>query len=198
MNIGSNNSLTYLEPSNIWFNPLKYLGRCQNKKYDIQYDFYGVRLFDFKLFVDKNNHISIKNGKYEYSMFSFYEILDFLNKKEDVTVLITLDEPIGNESTERIKAIINKFRETCNIIEIIYEHINFCGGYRQDNKEKIYEFTWEKQNGLPIMINPSEWSRMYRLVSKWFPVFIGKLNRKYIKQYENERGFLLLNYVNRK
>ena len=198
MNIGSNNSLTYLEPCCIWLKPFKYLGRCQNREYDIQYNFYGVRLFDFRLFVDKNNHIIINNGKYEYPMFSFYEVLDFLNKKGDVTVLITLDKSRGRESKGQMDGIERKFIEICQVIESIYEDIKFCGGYKRDNNTKIYKFTWEEEHGLPIMVNPSEWSRLYRLVTMWCPSFIGKLNKKYIDKYKNEYGFLLLNYVNRK
>ena len=198
MNIGSNNSLTYLTPCCLLLKPLKYWGRCQNREYDIQYNFYGVRLFDFRLFTDKNNHIIIKNGKFEYPMFSFYEILDFLNKKGDVTVLITLDKPKGHETEAQMKGIERKFIEICQMIESIYEDIKFCGGYKREDNTKIYNFTWEEENGLPVMVNPSEWSRLYRFITKWCPTFIGKLNRAYIEKYENEHGFLLLNYVNRR
>lgn len=198
MIIGSNNSLTYLEPCCFWLKPFKYFGRCQEREYDIQYDYCGVRLFDFRLYADRNNHIIIKNGNYEYPSVSFYEILDFLNKKGDVIVLLTIDDLYTYESAARIKAIDNKFIEICNIIEVIYKNIGFCGGYRQGDRTKLYHFVWESKNGTPVMVNPSKWSRLYRFVTKWCPFLISKLNRKYIAQYENEYGYLLLNYVNRK
>jgi len=196
MFIGSNNSLTYLKPQNKWFKNVFHFGRCQNIDYEDQYTYYGVRLFDFRLFVDKNNHIIVKNGSYEYSIFSFYEILDYLNKKGDVIVLVTLESPHIYYTKEMIKAIENKFKETCRIIETIYEGIMFCGGTREDNK--LYSFDWEEKHGMPTIINPHDWSRLYRLITKWCPMFIGKLNKQYIERYENEYVYLMLNYVNRR
>ena len=198
MNIGSNNSLTYLKPCNTWFKIFKQYGKCQDRDCETQYIFHGVRLFDFKLFVDKKNHIIIKNGNCQYPMFSFYETLDFLNKKGDAVVLISLERQSEYMTENMLKSIERKFIEICQVIENIYEDIGFCGGYRQSDKSKIYSFTWEEQHGLPIMINPSEWSRLYRFVTMWCPSFIGKLNKKYIDKYENEHGFLLLNYVNKR
>ena len=197
MFIGSNNSLTYLEPCCLWSKVLKYFGRCQNREYDIQYTFHGVRFFDIKLFVDNNNHIMIKNGAYKYTVFSFYEILDFFNKKGDVSVLITLDTPFGYESETRMEAIERRFIATCGIIESIYGNIKFYGGYTQETKEKLYRFAWETKNEMPPIVNPSEWSRLYRFVTKWCPWCIGKLNRKYIEKYDKEHGVLMLNYVNK-
>ena len=198
MLIGSNNSLTYLEPCCLWLKPLKYLGRCQSKGYDFQYLYWGVRVFDFRLYIDNNNHIIVKNGIYKYNVVSFYEILDFFNKRGDTTLIITLDTLNSNESEARIKAIERKFAETCKIIETIYENINFCGGYRRDNKEKLYSFTWEEQHEMPLIITPSEWSRLYRFISKYWPFLIGYLNRRYIRKYDKEKGCLMLNYINKR
>ena len=191
MLIGSNNSLTYLRPSNGWFKVLNRLGKCQNIDYADQYAFWGVRLFDFRLSADKNNHIVAKNGDFVYPLYSFYEILDYFNKRADAIVYITLDS-YGDKSIER------KFIEICNIIDTIYEDAMLCGGYRRFDNEKLYHFSWEHNNGMPTMIQPSEWSWKYRFVTKWFPMFIGKLNRKYIEQFKDQHGYLMLNYVNKR
>lgn len=198
MLIGSNNSLTYLNPCYLWLKPLKYLGRCQNIEYDKQYNYWGIRFFDFRLFVNKHNHIIIKNGTYEYNLFSFYEILDFLDKKGDVSILVTLDTSKGYERLRQLESIERKFIEACHAIETIYENIRFYGGYRRNDKVKLYSFEWEEKNGFPTIINPSEHSRLYRFVSKWCPCFIGNLNKSYIAKYDNEKGYLLLNYINRR
>ena len=198
MFIGSNNSLTYLKPNNDWFENIFNLGKCQEVDYETQYLFYGVRLFDFKLFVDHNNHIIVKNGIYEYPMFSFYEILDFLNKKGDAIVLITLDTPYWHYSKHMVKLVEDRFKEICRIIESIYEYVWFCGGYGQYNGKKLYKFDWEEKNEMPTLVKPCDHSRLYRFVTKWCPMFIGKLNRKYIKRFEDKNVYLMLNYVNRR
>ena len=119
MFIGSNNSLTHLKPKNKWwFENILNLGKCQEVDYQIQYLFYGVRLFDFKLFVDHNNHIIVKNGSYEYPMFSFYEILDFLDKKGDAIVLITLDSPHWYYTKHMIQLVklLNPYMKTLHFV----------------------------------------------------------------------------------
>jgi len=197
MFIGSNNSLTYLTPRNKWLRYLKRFGRCQDADYDDQYSFYGVRLFDFRLYCDKNSRIVIKNGRYIYSLFSFYEILDYLNKKCDAIVFITLDSPqiIANSKTS--ENVERKFTDVCNIVESIYEDIRFCGGHRRFDNKQLYNFVWEEKNGTPKIICPHDWSRLYRLVTKWCPMFIGKLNSKYIEKYKDENVYLALNYVDK-
>lgn len=199
MFIGSNNSLTYLKPKNKWwFENIFHLGRCQEVDYEIQYMLHGVRLFDFKLFVDCNSHIIVKNGTYEYSMFSFYEILDYLNKKGDTIVLITLDSPYWYYTRNMIKTVEDKFKETCRIIESIYENIGFCGGYGYYDYKPLYKFSWLNTHEMPILVEPYGFSRLYRFVTKWCPMFIRKLNKKYIKQFENQNVYLMLNYVNKR
>lgn len=194
MLIGSNNSLTYLEPSNYWFKIFSHFKRCQNIDYSDQYTFYGVRLFDFRLYVDKNNHIIVKNDNCEYPIFSFYEVLDYLNRRGDAIVLITLE----TDSLSVNAPIESKFIETCRIIEAIYEEIRFCGGYRKSDKKQLYEFAWEKKNGMPAIIRPTEWSWLYNFATKWCPMLVYKFNRKYIERFKGIPGYLMLNYVNKR
>ena len=194
MLIGSNNSLTYLEPSSIGFKIFESLGKCQEVDHIEQYTYYGVRLFDFKLYIDKYGHIIAKNGAFDYPIFSFYEILNYLNRKDDVIIMLTLES-----SDDKDKNILaeKKFLEICKIIETIYEKLKCCGGYRNRDKAKLYDFKWEKENSMPIMINPCKESLIYKFVSKFCPMLIGKLNTRYIEKYKEHDGYLILNYVNR-
>ena len=198
MFIGSNNTLTYLEPLNGWFKIFKGLGSCQNIDYGMQYTLWGARLFDFRLYANKRGHIIIKNGSYEYPLFSFDEVLEYLNKKGDAIVYITLDTYREHDSKVERERINNRFSECCRIIESIYEDTMFCGGYARSDGEKIYSFEWEKQHGSPTLIEPMEWSRLYRFVSKWCPRLLKKLNKKYINQFKDKNGYLMLNYINRR
>ena len=196
MLLGSNNSLTYLKPRHMWFNWLrKNLGRCQRIPYDEQYTYYGVRFFDFKLSVDDKNHIIVKNKDFTYNMFSFYEILDYLDKRGDAKILITLDVSSNEICKFDYDRVENKFIEICYIVESIYEDLSLLGGYRRCDKKLLYEFKYEKEHGMPQIIVPSDWSRWYSFISKWCPRFIGKLNKKYIEQFKNSPSYLLLDYV---
>ena len=199
MLIGSNNSLTYLEPSSWWFKIFKWFNRCQSLPCDIQYTFWGVRMFDFRIYADKKNHIVVKNGKCVYPIFSFYKILDYFDKREDVIVLMTLDSSL-EEHYEKIDtpSIEAKFKNTCKNIEFIYKHIGFCGGYRKFDKKVLYNFDWEMKNGMPKVISPSQWSSAYRFITKWCPFLIGRFNNMYIDRYKGNEGYLMLNYVNKR
>jgi hypothetical protein len=191
--LGSNNSLTYLEPSPWWFKIFKNIKKCQEVPYDEQYTFWGVRFFDFRLGVDKHNHIIAKNGIHEYPIFSFYEMLDYFDKRGDVILRVSFEETRhANESKER------KFKEICKIIEFIYEDIHLVGGYRKFDNKKIYQFDWERKNKIADIINPSEWSPVYRFITKWFPSLIGALNTKYLKMFKDKKAILVLNYINKR
>ena len=97
-----------------------------------------------------------------------------------------------------IQLVENRFKETCKIIESIYENIAFYGGYSHYNYETLYRFSWLDTHEMPIIIKPYNASRLYRFITKWCPMFIGKLNREYIKRFENKNVYLMLNYVNRR
>ena len=198
MIIGSSNSLTYQSPISWWRRVIGWYNKHQEVDYEIQYKFYGVRLFELKLYVNKNKRIVVRSGNAIYSIFSLYEILDFFNKMGDVTLLITLDETYDEYMLDYNHAIENKFKESCRIIETIYKNIMLCGGYREFDKKHLYQFDWERDNGMPKIMAPDEWSKVYRFIQRWCPFLLKKLNRYYIKKYEHFNGFLMLSYVNRR
>ena len=195
MKIGSNNSLTYLKPlCSWWLKIFRFFGKRQDIDYKDQYILYGIRVFDFRLYIDKHDRIGVKNGSYKYPLFSFYEILNFLNRKGDATVIISLDvskyEYLMNVNMGRI---VEKFIEKCRIISTIYEHIAFCGGYRQFDKKVIYNF----RNKVSDIICAEDLSRKYKLISIFCPNLLRKMNKKYIEQYKDSNDIILLNYINK-
>lgn len=198
MNIGSNNALTYLRPSSLLSRLFGWLGRCQEAPYDEQYTMHGSRFFDLRLFVNSKNHMVARNGSYTYDLFSLYEILDYFNKRCDVIVRITLDMSLTDDMRSDKQSIIRKFTETCRIIETIYEDVMLCGGYSRFDGSVLYEFTWEKESGLPRIVVPSETSWKYRFVTRYLPFLVGWMNRRYIREYYGQHGYLVLNYVNRR
>lgn len=194
MQIGSNNSLTYLEPSSWWLKIFRWLGKHQEIPYDVQYTYYGIRFFDFRLYVDKTNHMVVKNGKYVYSIENIYEMLDYFNKMEDVTINISLDVSFDEHMLNDASSIETKFIEFCGFLERVYEHIHFCGGYRKFDEKILYKFN----GNAPYIIRPTDWSWYYRFVRKWCPFLMKRFNDMYIERYENKTGFLVLDYANRR
>ena len=195
MFIGSNNSLTYLRPSAWWSKAFKWLGKCQSADYKEQYAYCGVRFFDFHLYADNHCHAIIKNGKYKYNLFSFYEILKYLNDKGDVTLNVVFEASLYDKDNDtEYKRIEKKFSEICGIMEAIYSNIRYIGGYRKYDGEKLYTFKYEAENGTPNIIDMSNNIWLYRFL----PILSSFRNRYYIKKYENENGFLLLNFVDRR
>ena len=195
MLIGSNNSLTYLRPSSWWSRVFKWFGECQSSTYIQQYEYCGVRLFDLRLYADEHCHIIVRNRNFRYSIFSLYEILSYFNKKGDVTVRIsfeaTLFDLINDSEYSRIE---EKFIKICKIIETIYPNINYFGGYRSYDNKVLYKFRHEAENGAPNIIDITVNSWLYRKL----PILSSIRNRYYIKKYEKEDGFLLLNFVDRR
>ena len=196
MIIGSINSLNYKSPTSWWNRLFKWYNKHQEVDYITQYKYCGVRLFHFRIKIDKNNHVIVGDS---YPLVSLYKVLDYLDGMGDTTLLVTLDESFESYMfSDGHNVIENKFKETCDIFETLYKNIKLCGGYREFDRKKLYEFKSEKENGMPNIMKPNEWSSTYRFIQKWFPFLITKFNRSYIKRYDNFKGYLMLNYVNKR
>lgn len=198
MIIGSNNSLTYLKPSNIWLKVKARLKKCQEVDYEDQYTFWGVRYFDLRLYVNKHNHIIVKNDTHEYTLFSFYQVLDYFDKRGDVVVNVTLDASFSDFLNASYDSIEKKFVEACHIIDTIYHNIEFRGGTRKFDDKPLYQFKETTSFKDIEVVCPAKWSITYRIVTKWMPFLIGKFNKRYIDRFNNKHVFLVLNYVNRR
>ena len=148
-----------------------------------------------RLYANEHCHIIARNGNFRYSIFSLNEILSYFNKKGDVTVRIsfeaTLSDLINDSEYSRIE---EKFIKICKIIETIYPNINYFGGYRRCDNKVLYKFRHEAENGAPNIIDITVNSWLYRKL----PILSSIRNRYYIKKYEKEDGFLLLNFVDRR
>jgi hypothetical protein len=190
MKIGSNNSLTYLEPSSWWLKILNKITRHQRKDYQFQYFYCRVRYFDIRVSADMKGHIVLNNG----CNLPMYEVLEFLERYGDVTVCITLDESLDKYNYGASNSLENKFKNTCKVAETIYKGINFVGGYRIYDKKQIYKFKGEELN----VIDLDKESLFYSIVSRLFPFMRKKLNNKYIDKFKYNDGILLLNYVDYK
>lgn len=195
MLVGSNNSLTYLEPSSSWLKVFKFFGRCQVSDYQRQYSYGGARLFDIRLSVNRLNHIIVKNGVFSYEVFSLYEVFDFFNKQGDVKVHISFDVNGDECCDNEYKSMERKFIEYCRIIETIYGDIMFYGGERLFDGKIVYSFKKEETEGKPLVFNAHESSLLYRIASVISSKLTKRMNEKYKEKYGRLYGYLLLNHI---
>ena len=67
--LGAHNSLTYLRPKKWWMVPFHWMARCQGVDYKEQYEKYGVRLFDLRIwFSDDTREIVVCHGVMTFSI----------------------------------------------------------------------------------------------------------------------------------
>ena len=137
MEIASRNTMSYLSPIGFWGKITNIFNCCQTKTIEEQYDS-GCRYFDLKIQFDETytRRIIFCSGSTRYRTFSLYEILNFLNKKKDTYVRLTLE----TKSTRDINFQISRFKEVCRISKEIYPFITFFGGSMSPSNEIIYNF----------------------------------------------------------
>lgn len=196
MQVASNKSLTYINPSNWWVSPFKWMCKSQSLNHKEQYVQYGVRLFDVSVSDGDNGKMVVRNGAYVYKHSSLFEIFDFLNQMGDVMVRITFEVSIEEFMSDSYKTKEGKFVEFCKMIEAIYPGIMLFGGNRSFDNKNVFTFGYERNEGAPMVINAEDVSVMYKVFTKYLPFTSVWLNRRMIEKMKvGKGGYLLLNHV---
>lgn len=141
--IGSLNSMSYLKPHSLFDKIFAWLKRTQKVDIKEQYEKYNVRAFDFHFyFVGSSKKTIFKYDGIEYETFSIYEILNYLNSKNNVYARVVLEDNSKNINLEKC------FIEYCQKIESIYPKIKFFGGYRENDSKHLYNFKYDTPDNL--------------------------------------------------
>ena len=92
--LGSHNSLTYLRPKKWWMRPFHFMARCQRASYKEQYEKYGVRVFDLRVWFTDNLDEEVRHGVMVFKATNIFirDFLDYLNDKGDCHLRIILEE----------------------------------------------------------------------------------------------------------
>ena len=77
MLLGSHNSLSYLPPKKWYMKPFHFMARCQSVDYVKQYEEYGIRLFDIRLWFNEKGEIEVRHGLFVFNI-DIKGISDFL------------------------------------------------------------------------------------------------------------------------
>lgn len=194
MKIGSSNALTYLRPIKWWHRVFRWKHKHQEYTYDEQYYFGCVRFFDIRLGVSKTNKMIVKNGKCIFNTFSLYEVFDFLNKRGDATVMLTLDVSLDEVVSSSYRELEKRFIDFCNASQMIYTNVVFCGGIRSVDEKVLYRF----RGNMPTVYKAEDVSGKYWFWNKYFPPITRFFNKKLIREYRKDDGYLLINFVDYK
>lgn len=174
MKLASHNTMTYLKPKKWYMNLFRFIGKCQSKAIEEQYES-GVRWFDLRISFDKKCEPEFRHGLIAYKG-NVFDVLDYLNTKDDVMVRILLekDNPL--------------YYNFCEYIELNYPNLKFCGGYRKSDWKPVYIF---KKN--PIYTMEENYSSMPSN-PKWYSIWPWLYSKLHKKNY-TDKDYLLIDFI---
>lgn len=123
LKLGTHNSMTYLEPTDLPQALVWPTGKCQDLTLEEQYEF-GVRLFDLRIRFTEEGIPYFAHGFLEFHKKSVVDVLDFLNRKQGCVVNLVM-ESFGNVKDTQD----HYFIDFCKMVETEYEHVTFIGGW---------------------------------------------------------------------
>ena len=166
MKIASHDTMSYLPIKQWYLKPVAFAARCQSVSLEEQFDQYGVRAFDFRIWFDKNNNPVFSHGAAIF-IEDVYDTLEYLDSKNQlIYVRIMLEEDKLRNKKSNILDIENLFIDFCNSIERDYKNIKFYGGYRKFDYKILYRF---QGNDDPIKV------ALHSSTTSFFPNVTNKL-----------------------
>lgn len=205
--IGSHNSLSYIKPKKWYLRPFHFMARCQAKNYVEQYEKYGVRLFDVRIWFDKYGKLEVRHGlmAFNIDVDELNRFFDYLDNKGDCYCRILLEEDNVLKKNKNVKEIEAKFSEFCKQVEDTYKHIAFFGGNRKYDFKVIYKFKVEKPHMVDYYSSTTSWfihtdNSFLRIIDDWWPWPYARFhNKKNIEKAKRDLrviDFILLDFVN--
>ena len=204
MLIGTHHSMSYLEPVTKCGNFLHFFTKTQEVDIETQYYRYGVRVFDIRLYVDRNQRIVFRHGSVTLKTGSVYDVLSFLNRMGDCQVRITFEATDSDYSDGLIAKKYRRFSEYCKIIEELYPYVTFFGGYVNLTGEQLYRFPRNKQNLKYVHLYYRPETSLKRFFARPFryiwPRLFAKINNKCIYDKilndSSTTNYVFLDFVN--
>lgn len=187
--IGSHNTMSYLPVKNKWLKLVnKLFAQCQDKDIDAQIDV-GVRCFDLRVYLDKDNKWKFAHGLINYDGYDIEYVVAHLASviKDKCYVRIILEKKCNDgDSIE--------FKKLCASLEHIYDEIIFIGGYRKKDWKLLYDFL----NGNNYTYSVIQYVGSMASDAKWYEKFMpfayakrcNRINKLNLKQGINLFDFV--------
>lgn len=203
MRLASHNSMSYLPVFHWWMRPFRFVARCQSLTLKEQYEDCGVRMFDLRIWFDKNGTPFFCHGDMRFATGDFLSPFRYLDKKVGVFVRLVLEE--NGRRSKNSRAAINEslFKALCQFLAKCFPHIKFVGGLRKYDMATLFMF----RNKLPDVTGKyssttslfQSSSYFLRVIDDWIPLFYAsKMNAKNIDDARKTMGkddFLMLDFV---
>lgn len=188
MKLASHDTMTYLKPKAWYLRPFHFTAKCQSKSIEEQYEKYGVRYFDLRVYFDENGIPEFRHGSMAFKG-DVYKVLEYLNNKnEEVWVRILLE---ANETSFKFKYLFNKekiqheknrqimlFQQFMAKAEQDYSNLKFHNGRSKWDWKVIYKCKYPEPS-LDQKVSSMTW----KIFDDWCPYIYARLmNRENIEK----------------
>lgn len=199
--LGSHNSLTYLRPRKWWQVLFHFMARCQGVNYMEQYEKYGVRLFDLRVWLDDNLNMEVRHGLMAFKSSTTFvvDFLQYLNGKGDCYVRIILEEDNFTKKDKQVTLKEEQFKNLCGIWECHFQRIRFFGGNRKYDWKVLYHFkgaepTLDDKYSSTTSLFESD-SRFLAVLDDLFPWLYARLNNKRNFRKGTDKDCLFVDFI---
>lgn len=178
MRIGSHNALSYSGLKNWWLYPLYFVGKCQSKTIEEQYEKYGVRLFDIRINSRLDDVIESAHGFLRFKK-DVEDALAYINGKGNCYVRVLMEQNYKKSKQDERDAI---FIKKCKMLEEKYPNIKFCNGRRKYDWKVLYDFKYSEPNMIELYSSVTSLfksdSKILRVLDDWWPWLYARLRNK--------------------
>lgn len=169
MIIGSHNSFSYLPSKHWWMRPFRFMARCQRVGYIKQYNDYGVRVFDLRVWFDEDGTLCLRHGKMTFDtrrtldIFFIIDAMNFFDKKGDCYVRIILEEDNTLKYKYYSDIAEEQFKRLCEDLKSGFPNIRFFGGNRKFDWKQLYDLG----NDVQLDDKYSSTTSLFRSKKRW-------------------------------
>ncbi|MBQ7429418.1 MAG: hypothetical protein IJV29_07090 [Butyrivibrio sp.] len=188
MIIASHNSWSYLPVRHWWMRPFSFMAKCQRKTISQQYEL-GVRCFDLRIRLDKNDNPIVAHGLavYKIKPHELLRQLAWLDNKGDVLIRLVHEVRTSKQYTQHSRIL---FREFCNNVITAFSNIHFWGFMN------LYNYNYDYQNTYHPSCCENYSSVMPpKLLDDWYPLLYAKHNNREILEKGTTKDILMIDFV---
>lgn len=188
--IGTHDSITAHPPRKWWMKLGKWIAVTQSKTIYQQYAD-GIRCFDLRVRLDKDNKWVMCHGIYEVEA-NFYEVIENLRDlaiadKSTIYIRIVLENlKINNHEAE-------KFKKLCECLDEFSKNMVFICGNRKTDWAQLYTFSYpNQQQWMPV----SSCAKDARWYEKAFPkLYAKRMNKHNLANIPSKYGFAFFDFM---
>lgn len=205
---GSHNSFSYVKPKHWYLYPFAFMAKCQRIDWKKQYMLHNIRVFDLRVYFDRNGFVQVRHGlmTYDVKLKDINKMLYYINRKGDCYVRVILETIKWTHSKSTERFIEDCFDNFCNNLVVGYPKVTFFGGRRKYDWKVIHNFP---NPTISIIDRYSSTTSLFksenkflRIIDDWFPKLYAVLrNKKNVEDYitNHDQDFdntcLLYDYV---